>query len=136
MSAGAYKNPKLAVDIIIEVGGGIVLIKRKNPPYGWALPGGFVDYGESLETAAMREALEETSLHVRLKRQFHAYSDPARDARGHTVSIVFIAEADGVPVAADDAKEAIIVTKETLPEPLAFDHGKILDDYFRGKKGF
>jgi len=87
------RNPLVTVDIIIEVGGGIVLIARKNPPHGWALPGGFVDYGESLETAAVREAKEETSLDVGLTEQFYTYSDPSRDARHHTVSTVFIAVA-------------------------------------------
>ncbi len=91
------RNPLVTVDIIIEVGGGIVLIERKNPPHGWALPGGFVDYGESLESAAVREAKEETSLDVVLTEQFYTYSDPSRDARHHTVSTVFIATANGTP---------------------------------------
>lgn len=126
------RHPLLSVDIIIEVAGrGIVLIRRKNPPYGWALPGGFVDYGESLEEAAVREAKEETSLEVRLIRQFHTYSDPGRDPRGHTVSTVFIARAEGAPRAADDAAGVDIFTKETLPKELTFDHAKILEDYFQ-----
>ncbi len=91
------RNPALTADIIIETKEGIVLIKRKNPPYGWALPGGFVDYGESLETAAVREAAEETRLDVKLKEQFHAYSDPNRDPRQHTATVVFIAEAEAPP---------------------------------------
>lgn len=125
-------NPFPTVDIIIETDNkGIVLIKRKNPPYGWAIPGGFVDYGETLEEAAVREALEETSLNVELIRQFHVYSAPDRDPRQHTIATVFIGKAIGTPVAADDAKEAGIFTKDTLPENLAFDHAKILDDYFR-----
>ncbi len=128
------RNPIPTVDIIIETPRGIVLIERKNPPYGWALPGGFVDYGESLEDAAKREALEETSLNVQLKRQFHTYSDPDRDPRHHTISTVFIAEADGVPVAMDDAKNIGIFTEENLPEDLAFDHKRILRDYFQWKK--
>ncbi|MBI5756860.1 MAG: NUDIX hydrolase [Nitrospirae bacterium] len=124
-------NPFPTVDIIIELGGkGIVLIKRKNPPYGWAIPGGFVDYGESLEEAAAREALEETSLKVELVRQFHVYSAPDRDPRQHTIATVFIARSAGVPKAADDAKEVGIFKRETLPEDLAFDHRKILEDYF------
>src|SRR5574337_953175 len=102
-----YRNPLPTVDIIIELKGrGIVLIERKNEPKGWAIPGGFIDVGESAEDAAVREALEETSLKVRLKAQLHAYSDPKRDPRGPTVSIVFVAEAEGEPVARDDAKSA------------------------------
>ena len=99
-------NPVPTVDLIIRAGGGIVLVRRKNPPLGWALPGGFVDVGETLEAAAAREALEETGLVVRLERQFHAYSDPARDPRQHTISTVFLADADGVPRGGDDAAEA------------------------------
>lgn len=124
------KTPFLTVDIIIEVEGGIVLIKRKYPPVAWALPGGFVDYGESLEDAAVREAKEETSLDVVLQRQLHTYSDPRRDLRGHNVTTVYSATAQGKPKAADDAKEVDIFTKETLPKDLAFDHAHILDDYF------
>ena len=125
-----YRNPFPTVDIIIRLNGGIVLIERKNPPYGWALPGGFVDYGESLETAAVREAKEETSLDVRLISQLGAYSDPDRDPRHHTLSVVFIAEADGMPVAADDALSAAIFTSDNLPDNMAFDHNKICMDYF------
>jgi 8-oxo-dGTP diphosphatase len=129
------RNPLLTVDIIIETEGGIVLIERKNPPFGWALPGGFVDYGESLEQAAVREALEETSLHVRLIEQFHTYSDPRRDPRHHTVSTVFVAEANGPPVAADDAKAAGVFLEGTLPKPVIFDHPAILRDYFAIRNG-
>jgi ADP-ribose pyrophosphatase YjhB (NUDIX family) len=111
-------------------GGGIVLIKRKNPPHGWALPGGFVDYGESLEQAAIREAQEETSLDIILTSQFHTYSDPKRDSRKHTISTVFIARASGTPAAADDADGIGIFSSENLPTPLAFDHETILRDYF------
>jgi ADP-ribose pyrophosphatase YjhB (NUDIX family) len=131
-----HRNPIPTVDIIIEIPNGIVLIKRKNPPFGWAIPGGFVDYGESLEQAAIREAKEETSLDVKLKRQLHTYSDPSRDPRFHTISTVFIAEAEGQPKAADDAKEIGIFTEETLPDNLCFDHKKILKDYFREKKAY
>jgi 8-oxo-dGTP diphosphatase len=127
-----YKNPVPTVDIIIEVNDEIVLIKRKNPPYGWALPGGFVDYGESYETAARREAEEETGLAVTNLQQFHTYSNPGRDPRQHTASTVFIAKADKKPVAGDDATEAALFTKETLPD-LVFDHGKIVADYFATK---
>ncbi|MBI5739730.1 MAG: NUDIX hydrolase [Nitrospirae bacterium] len=127
------RNPLLTVDAIIETGGGIVLINRKNPPAGWAIPGGFVDYGETLEEAAVREAKEETGLDINLVRQFHTYSDPERDPRHHTVSTIFIATAAGAPVAADDAKEAGIFTKDGLPDDIAFDHRRILEDYFSGK---
>lgn len=127
------RNPLPTVDVIIETGGGIVLVARKNPPHGWAIPGGFVDYGESLETAARREALEETGLIVRLKGQLHTYSDPDRDPRQHTISTVFLAEAEGEPQGGDDAREARIFIEGQIP-PLVFDHDKIIDDYFRFKK--
>lgn len=123
--------PYVAADAIIEVpGGGIVLIRRKNPPFGWAIPGGFLDRDESLESAAIREAREETGLSVCLVRQFHAYSEPGRDLRHHVVTMVFIARAEGVPRGGDDAAEARVFTRETLPTDLAFDHRQILDDYF------
>jgi len=129
------RNPLLTVDIIIEMdGGGIVLIKRKNPPHGWALPGGFVDYGESLETAAVREAKEETSVDVTLLEQFYTYSEPGRDPRHHTVSTVFIAKAHGSPHGADDAAIASIFLENQLPEPIVFDHRIILSDYFHYRK--
>lgn len=126
----SYRNPLPTVDIIIEYGDGVVLINRKNPPYGWAIPGGFVDYGESLEKAAVREAREETSLEVELIRQFHTYSDPARDPRHHTIATVYIAKGRGVLKAADDAKDAKIVTRDDLPAEFAFDHRQIIEDYF------
>jgi ADP-ribose pyrophosphatase YjhB (NUDIX family) len=124
------RNPLPTVDIIIEFNNGIILIKRKNPPIGWALPGGFVDYGESLENAAIREAKEETSLDITLKRQFHAYSDPNRDPRHHTITVVYIAKGIGIPRAEDDAKEIGIFSFNNLPEPIVFDHRDILIDYF------
>ena len=127
------RNPFITVDIIIEINSGIILIKRKNPPYGWAIPGGFVDYGESIEDCARREAKEETGLDIRLMRQFHTYSDPSRDPRHHTVSTIFIATATGIPKAGDDAEDAVVFTRESLPEDIAFDHMKILEDYFSGK---
>jgi 8-oxo-dGTP diphosphatase len=127
------KSPRITVDVIIELGGGVVLIERKNPPHGWALPGGFVDYGESLEDAAAREALEETGLKVELIRQFHTYSAPGRDPRGHTISTVFTARAEGTLRAADDANDAGVFTEKTLPGVMAFDHREILDDYFKEK---
>lgn len=127
-----YQNPIPTVDIIIEIESkGVVLIKRKNPPYGWAIPGGFVDYGESLEEAAVREAKEETDLNVKLIKQFHTYSDPKRDPRHHSISTVYIAKAKGKPKAKDDALEIGIFTESNLPDDLAFDHGSILKDYFR-----
>lgn len=133
------KNPVPTVDIIIEIKRedgrhGIVLIKRKNPPLGWALPGGFVDYGESLEEAARREAKEETSLDIKLKGQLHTYSDPNRDPRQHTISTVYIASARGKPKARDDAKEIGIFIREEINFRLAFDHQKILADYFEQKE--
>ncbi|HEX8952750.1 MAG TPA: NUDIX hydrolase [Polyangia bacterium] len=131
--SGRPTTPLLTVDIIIEVAGGIVLIERKNPPPGWALPGGFVDVGESLAHAAVREAREETSLEVTLAEQFFAYSDPKRDPRGATVSVVFLGRAVGTPRAEDDAKNVAVYALDELP-PLAFDHGRILDDYRRYKK--
>jgi ADP-ribose pyrophosphatase YjhB (NUDIX family) len=116
------------VDLIIETGGGLVLIERANPPPGWALPGGFVDYGESLEDAAVREAREETGLDVTLLRQFHTYSAPDRDPRQHTISTVFVASASGTPRAGDDARQARAFPPDRLP-PLAFDHDHIIQDY-------
>ena len=124
------RQPRLTVDVIVEAGKDrLVLIRRKNPPPGWALPGGFVDAGETVEQAAVRETLEETSLRVELVRQFHVYSDPARDPRGHTVSVVFIGRAEGEPRAADDAADARAFPVDALPQELAFDHGRILADY-------
>jgi 8-oxo-dGTP diphosphatase len=131
----AYRNPIPTVDIIIEMidrpERPIVLIERRNEPLGWALPGGFVDYGESLETAAVREALEETSLTVQLVEQFYTYSDPQRDPRQHTLSQVFIATATGIPQAQDDAKSLDIFSLATIPAGLCFDHSQILADYQR-----
>ena len=125
-------TPLLTVDIIIQMidrpGCPIVLIERKYPPPGWALPGGFVDVGEPLESAAVREALEETSLDVTLKRLLGNYSDPLRDPRGHTVSAVYIAEAQGEPRAADDARHLALYDPRKTP-PLAFDHERIIRDY-------
>lgn len=133
-----YRNPVPTVDVIIECETedgrrGVVLIERKNEPRGWALPGGFVDYGETFEEAALREAREETGLEVELLRQFHAYSDPSRDPRRHTISLVFIGRARGYPRPGSDAARAEVFTRENLPEPLAFDHSSILDDYFSGR---
>ena len=135
MSAGQNHKPVtplLTVDIVIEMidrpGRPIVLIARKYPPHGWAVPGGFVDVGETLEAAAIREAKEETSLHVRLTSLLGNYSDPARDARGHTVSAVYIAEASGQPAAADDARHLEVFDPGDVPV-LVFDHAQIIADY-------
>ena len=125
-----YQRPFLTVDIIIESQMGMVLIKRANPPEGWALPGGFVAYGESLEVAACREAKEETGLDITIIRQFHTYSDPDRDPRHHTVTTAYIATAKGMPRAADDARDVRFFRPDDLPEPIVFDHKKILEDYF------
>lgn len=129
-----YKNPVPTVDIIIEMKGrGIILIERRNLPHGWAIPGGYVDYGESLEDAAVREVAEETSLKVKLLRQFHTYSDPKRDLRQHNISTVFIAKGQGEPKPASDAKGIGLFTKDNLPHNICFDHMKILSDYFNKK---
>jgi len=126
------QTPLLTVDIIIGMrdrpGRPIVLIERKYPPHGWALPGGFVDVGERLEAAARREAFEETSLEVELEVLLGCYSDPQRDVRGHTVSAVYIASAEGSPCARDDARDLVCVSPDACP-PLAFDHALILEDY-------
>lgn len=138
------KTPLCTVDAIIELldhphtlahptRPAFVLIERKHAPLGWAIPGGFVDIGESLAHAAVREALEETSLHVTVREQLFAYSRPDRDPRGHTISTVFIGQAHGQPKAADDAKNVRVFTEETLPE-LAFDHAEILADYFEFRR--
>ncbi|MGE0372795.1 MAG: NUDIX domain-containing protein [Gammaproteobacteria bacterium] len=125
-------TPLLAADVIIELEGtgrGIVLIERRNPPHGWALPGGFVDIGETVERAAVREALEETSLAVTLHCLLGCYSDPGRDPRGHTVSLVFVARARGVPHARDDARSVRVVDPGAIAVSLAFDHARIVEDY-------
>ncbi|AFM13883.1 NUDIX domain-containing protein [Turneriella parva] len=129
-----HRNPVPTVDIIIEIGGKIVLIERRHEPFGWAIPGGFVDYGESLEDAARREAKEETSLDVRLKSLLGVYSKPSRDPRRHTISAVYLASAKGKPEAADDAKNLGLFSLNALPPALAFDHAEILSDYRRFRK--
>jgi 8-oxo-dGTP diphosphatase len=129
-----HRNPIPTVDAVIELPRGIVLVRRRNPPPGWALPGGFVDYGEALPAAAVREAREETGLDVDLVELFQVYSDPRRDPRKHTISAVFIAQASGEPRGGDDAAEARVFTEASLPQDLAFDHGKILADYFEYKR--
>jgi 8-oxo-dGTP diphosphatase len=131
-AADKYKNPKLTVDILIELDhapGQLVFIERKNPPLGLALPGGFVDEGEFVADAAVREAKEETGLDIELVELFHVYSDPARDPRLHTASVVFIARASGQPVGGDDAARSLVCPPDTLPQPLVFDHATIVADY-------
>ncbi len=132
-TSSEHRNPVPTVDIIIKLINGIILIRRKNPPYGWALPGGFVDYGETLEDAAVREAREETGLDVRLLRQFHSYSDPHRDPRQHTISTVFLADAAGQAIAGDDAADIGVFSVSDLPYELAFDHRQIIEDYIKGR---
>ncbi len=127
-------GPVPTVDVIIEVGDRIVLVRRRHPPPGWAIPGGFIDEGETAEDAAVREAQEETGLAVTLTALLGVYSDPSRDPRRHTISAVYIATAKGVPDAGDDAAEARLFGERDLPAPLAFDHATILADYFRFKK--
>jgi len=125
------RNPVPTVDIIIEYEGGIVLIERANPPFGWALPGGFIDYGESAESAAAREAREETCLSLDRLEQFRVYSAPDRDPRMHTLTVVFTARGEGTLCAADDAKGAAVFGLDELPDEMAFDHRQILVDYVR-----
>ncbi len=138
MSAGGpYRNPTPTVDLLIEVDGRpgtLVFIRRRNEPAGWALPGGFVDEGEWLADAAAREAKEETGLDVTITELFHCYSDPARDARQHTVSTVFVARAAGVPIGGDDADDARVADEATLPAPLCFDHSTIVADYYAARR--
>ncbi len=129
-----YRNPTPTVDIIIEIGDGIVVIERANPPHGLALPGGFVDEGETMEHAAVREAREETGLEVELDELLYVYSDPSRDPRQHTVSTVFIGRGSGEPRGLDDARRAFIAPLNGLPENFAFDHGRIVQDYLHFRK--
>jgi len=124
-----YRNPLPTVDIIIEIGDAIILIERKNSPFGWALPGGFVDYGETLQDAAVREAMEETSLKVVDLQLLGCYSEPERDSRMHTISTVFVGRGVGNPHASDDAINLARFKMDSLPECLCFDHAKILADY-------
>jgi len=130
-----YRNPVPTVDIIIEYNAGVVLILRKNPPPGWALPGGFVDYGENLENAAAREAREETSLELVDMEMFNVYSEPDRDPRGHTITTVFTAKGTGVLKAQDDALKARVFSLDELPDMIAFDHARIIEDYIISRKG-
>jgi 8-oxo-dGTP diphosphatase len=127
-----FRNPAPTVDAVILLPGDrVVLVRRRNPPHGWALPGGFVDEGERLDRAAAREASEETGLPVTLLEQFHTYSDPSRDPRRHTISTVYLASASGEPRGGDDAAEARAFAWDALPEPIVFDHREILADVRR-----
>ena len=128
-----FKNPFPTADVIVVIGGKVVLIKRKNPPYGWAIPGGFINWGESAEDAAKREIKEEIGIDITDLEQFHCYSDPKRDPRFHTITVVFTATGSGKPVAGDDAAEAGLFDAHHLPLPLAFDHESILKDYFSSR---
>lgn len=129
-----HEGPRATVDVIVEVDGGIALVRRRNPPPGWAIPGGFIDYRERAEDAARREMREELGLDVELVALLGVYSDPARDPRGHTISSVYVGRAHGTPRAGDDAADVGIFSEETLPKPLAFDHARILEDYFQFKR--
>lgn len=136
MGTDPPKTPLATVDIVIEIDGGVVLVRRRNPPAGWALPGGFIDPGESAAQAACREAKEETGLDVDLVELLGVYSDPRRDPRGlFTISAVFIARAVGRPVAGDDAAEARVFAMDALPPDIAFDHPTIISDYGRLRAG-
>jgi len=127
-------GPYVTVDAIIELPDGIVIIKRSNPPFGWALPGGFVDYGESLEDAVIREAKEETGLDLIQLKQLHTYSDPERDPRFHTIGTVFVAKAKGTPKAGDDAADIKVIKVSQIEKlEFAFDHKKIITDYLKLK---
>ena len=131
-----YPQPKLAVDCIILVDGRVVLVERKNEPRGWALPGGFVDEGETLEQAVRREMMEETGLELDGLEQFHAYSDPARDPRGHCVSVIFTAVGRGEPKAGDDARRCRLADPRMLDSlELVFDHGQVLREFLDGRHG-
>ena len=137
MSEPLFRNPTPTVDCLIEIEGRpgeLVFIERKHEPIGFALPGGFVDEGEWLADAAIREAKEETGLDVEIVELFHVYSNPARDPRKHTMSTVFIGRASGDPVGSDDAAKAHIAAPDALPGTLVFDHATIIADYIAYKK--
>jgi 8-oxo-dGTP diphosphatase len=137
VSGGPYKNPTPTVDVLVEIEGRpgeLVFIERANAPTGFALPGGFVDEGEWIADAAVREAKEETELDVEIVELFHVYSNPARDPRQHTVSTVFIGRARGMPVGGDDAARAVVCRPDAVPGPLVFDHATIVADYVAYKQ--
>jgi len=128
------EGPLPTADVIIEVGHAIVLVERRFEPFGWAIPGGFIERGESAEACARREALEETGLEVTLLEQFHVYSAPERDPRHHTLTVVFIGRAQGTPRGGDDAARAALFKESRLPKTIAFDHSSVLADYFEYKR--
>ncbi len=126
-----YRNPLPTVDVIVSYRNGIVLIKRKNPPFGWAIPGGFIDYGESATTAGIREIREETGLVVDNLELFDVKSDPSRDPRFHTITTIYSAVGTGILTAGDDASEAAVFDLSDLPDKIAFDHRDVLKKYFQ-----
>ncbi|MBN2407564.1 MAG: NUDIX hydrolase [Elusimicrobia bacterium] len=125
--------PLCTIDVIIRVGDKILLVRRKYPPMGWALPGGFVEKGETLEDAARREAREETGMELEGLSQFHAYSDPSRDSRFHSISVVFSAAGKGSPAAASDAERIGLFDKDSIPDDMAFDHKDIILDFLENR---
>ena len=129
-----HEGPRATVDVIVEVDAGIALIRRRNPPPGWAVPGGFIDRGERAEEAARREMREELGVDVELVALLGVYSDPARDPRGQTISTVYVGRASATPRAGDDAADVGVFDETALPTPLAFDHARILEDYFRFRR--
>ena len=132
--SGPPPGPRPTADVIIDVEGRVVLVERRFEPKGWALPGGFIELGENAATAAVREAAEETGLVATLTELFHVYSDPDRDPRGHTLTVVYLGVATGEPRGGDDAARAALFAPDALPSPLAFDHARILDDYVRYRR--
>lgn len=124
-----YRNPTPTVDVIVHHNDQILLIERKNEPVGWALPGGFVDEGEMVETAAIREVKEETNIDIELEHLLYVYSSPDRDIRQHNLSVVFTAHSTQDPTAGDDANKAVFFSVKDLPTPIVFDHIEIIEDF-------